>query len=714
MKAKMQEVLELRRSPNILTVTNRNDRRSDRDRVIEIDTINTRWIAAESAERERLFDNLMAFFDIHGGAWAKEDLVKLRSEGRHPVSFNIAEQKLRTLAGSIQSEKWDYEYLPLNNKHTTLTKGIKHWYFADKEQYNYAFAENKTLLRGLIHSGVEEMEIRYDIRPTGAISFRPCLPGTVLQDPYWQSDDLKDWKRAIKHAWMTAQEMIEYFDISDPEIEVIAAMDKQSGHWYDPVNNVDDFENVPSTWGSKYLVIEYRYIEELKTTRLHGRRPDGTFVPFPVDIKEDEVRDVMDLYGIESAEDLREYPYEDQILKYTTIAPRASSALLLADGTHPTQCGYIGFFPFSAAREMGINKGVMESILDIQRTLNYRESKKDDVIAAAASGAMAVNVDKLDNAVNAVRDLKQNKTRPDFVLPVHGDPSNLMAPIPTTEVPHSILQDIGSLIEMFDRVTPVTPALEGASTSDESGILFEMRHAVTKLGILLYHDNWMSHLSAKAEAWYNQASITYRGLYQKVDLADKPGFIEFNSPRYMGDQKSYLNSVEFLPRARVVVSLSRTSPTEQFAKRAMLLDMSKMLSANPEMAKQQFRVVMNQMIKTLDLSPEERVKYETMGELQEQIDVLELFTQREGLMASMLSSKVNQGQAMMMLQQLQGAMGQALGGGEQVPEALSQASSGSPGELPGGGAPAAPLIGPEGPSNAPGQPVETRRGEFQP
>jgi len=710
-KAKMSEILELRRAPNILTVTNKAGRKSDVDRVLEIDTMNMRWIAAEASERERLFDNLTAFFDIHGGAWAKEDLVKLRSEGRHPVSFNIAEQKLRTLAGSIQSEKWDYEFLPLNNKHSSLTKSIKHWYFADKEQYNYSASENKTLLRGLIHGGTEEMEIRYDIRPTGAISFIPNLPGTVLQDPYWQSDDLKDWKRAIKHAWMTADEMMEHFDISDPELETIAFMDGKSGHWYDPINNVDDMRSVPSTWGSKYLVVEYRWLETLKTTRLHGRRPNGAWMPFPLDIKEDEVRGLMERYGIESVDDLREYPYEDSILKYTTIAPRASSSLLLADSVHPVQCGNIGFFPFSAAREMGINKGVMESAIDIQRTLNYRESKKDDVIASAAAGAVAVNMDKLENGKNDLRDFKQNKTKPDYVLGVHGDPTSLMAKIPTAEVPESILQDIGALIGMFDRVTPVTPALEGSTSSDESGVLFEMRHAVTKLGILLYHDNWTDHLSAKAEAWYNQASLTYRGLYQKIDTTDKPGFIEFNAPQYMGDQKAYLNSVEFLPRARVVVSLSKTSPTEQFAKRAMLLDMSKMLAANPEMAKQQFRVVMNQMIKTLDLSPEERARYEQIGEMQEQIDMLQLFAEREQLIAGAMGAKVGQAQSAMMLKQFEGQMSQSLGGppqgGEQIPQALS------PAESAGGGQPALPEPVEQGPEGI-GAPIDIRGGEFQP
>ncbi len=680
--------------------------KSNKDDVVaRVEETNERWITAETDNRNRLFENLMAFYDINGGAWPASDLNDLRRQGRHPTSYNIAEQKLNTLAGSIQAEKFDYDFLPLNLQESSLTKGIKHWYYADKEQYNYTFSENKTLVRGLIHSGDEEMQIKYDVRETGAIAFTPQLPGVVLKDPYWLSDDIKDWVRAIKHAYMLPSEILEYFDCSDPQIEMLARNDAVGGDWYEPRKNVNDLEYLPGEWGSKLQVIEYRWLDEIRTTRLYGRLPIGRWVPFPLDIKESEVRKLKNFFGIESFEDIKEFPYQDRVLRYHVVAPSASNKPIIEDKVHPVQCGFIGFFRFSSAKEMGIEKGVMEAILDLQRTLNYRESKKDDVIASAGSGATVVNVDALRNGETDLAKIRQNKTKPDFVLGVNGDPSKIFGTFPTGEVPQSIWNDINNLVQMFDRITPVTPALEGAGPSDESGVLFEMRHAVTKLGTLMLYDNWQNYQAWKAEAWYNQAQRTYKHLYQKIKKHDEPGSIEFNKPNGDG---TYLNSVDMLPRSRIVVSLSKSSPTQQMATRAMLFDMAKMMSANPQLVKPQLRVTLNKLIESLELSPEERQNYKVLGKMQEQNDFLEIFATRENLISTAAQSKVGTAQADLMLKQLQEQLQQTMQPQQGVPDAISAPA------LPQGGEIEEASFSETEAASAPGQEVEVRGGTFQP
>ena len=705
---------------DILTKTNKLTRGSKYETVRNIEDTNNKWIASEQKNIDRMWENFRAFYDIDGGAWDSASLADLKSQGRHPTSINIAERKLQTLAGSIQSEKFDYDFLPLNLQESSLTKNIKHWYYADKEQYNYTFAENKTLLRGLIHAGDEEMEIRYDIRHTGAISFRSCFPGTVLKDPYWLSDDLKDWKRAIKHSWMTAQEILDYFEIDDPALQTLATQDATGGEWYEPRSNVDDLRNFSegqmNKWGSKLLVIEYRWLEELKTTRLYGKLDTGNWIPFPLKIKENEVRKLKSLFGIESWENIKEFPYEDRVLRYSIICPNGTSMPIVENEEHPVQCGFIGFFRFSASKEVGIEKGIMEAILDLQRTLNYRESKKDDVIASAGVGATIVDIDRLDNQKADLDRIKKNKTKPDFVLGVHGNPNDIFGKMPTGDVPPDIWRDIQSLVGLFDIISPVTPAMEGSSRPDESGVLFQMRNAVTKLGTLMLYDNWQNYLMWKAEAWYNQAIRTYKGLYTKIPFSDKPGIAEFNKP--MGDG-TYLNSVDMLPRSKVIVTLSKSSPTQQMNERAMLFDMAKMLSANPQLVKPQLRITLNKLIETLELSPEQTMNYKMLNKMQEQIDIMEIFAQYETLANTVAQSKLGQEQAQMMLAQIKMQMsqmgqmqqpGQEQGGQgqQQVPESISapniQADSSAMAELP----------APTQNEGEPGAPIETIRGPFQP
>lgn len=655
---------------NVMTKTTKQKRGTDGEMVSYVEDLNKWWAEAHSNDRDRLFDNLKAYFDINGGAWPESYLADMEAQGRHVASFNIAEQKLNTLAGSIQSERWDFAFTPIGTKPNSLTSNIKHLYYADKEQYNYQASENIALIHGLVHRCYEEMYIDYNIRPSGAIAFKPVLPGMILSDPYWMSDDIKDLKRAIKHAWMTAKQIKEFYEIDSHEINIAIEQDDIGGQRYEQYDQVDEFKEVQyarRVHGARYLVIEYRWLEHYKTTRLYARLPQGQWLPLPVGAKEGEVRDIMARLGVSGIDSIREFQFEDDELNLMTCAPHLMNSKLLWKGKHDVQCGNIGLFHFSSAREMGLDKGIMESLLDIQRTLNYRQSKIDDIIASGGSGAVAVDVNKLQNQKRTLDEYKQNKTRPDYVLPVNGDPNNIVKLLETTVVPESILRDVNSLIDYFDRVTPVTPALEGAATRDESGILFEMRHAVTKLGTSKLYDRWRHFLTVKAEAWYNQARNTYRGIYIKVDNTEMPGEVEFNVPEYQNGTKVYINSIETLPRAAVAVTLSKNSPTEQLSQRAMLYDMIKVYSAHPELFKFQIRLATNKMMQTMELQPEERQILAQYTKIQAQIDTVEQLAQLETLMANALNSKVLQAQASQMLQQMQQQIQQPQAG-MQIPQ----------------------------------------------
>ncbi len=691
---------------NIMTKTSKRLRGSNAQIVKDIDDKNRKWVAAHRDDQDRMFAALGAFFDINGGSWPKRERDALIAQGRHPVSFNVAEQKLQSLAGSIYSEKWDFDFLPMNLDENSLTKGIKYWYYADKEQFNYSHSERKCLERGLIHAGYEEMSIDYSIRSTGGIAFKSCLPGTVVPDPYWVTDDYKDWRDAIQHAWMTPRQIMEYYETSDPQIVLAAKAIDLSGHKYETTDDLEKFRDreygMPQ-WGDKYLVIQNRWLEKLKTTRLHAKMPDGEWFALPVGVEEEAVRAFVSMNGL-SWEDIKEFPYEDNILYLASVVPQLSQSAVLFKGKHDIQCGTIGLFPFTSVREMGMNKGIMEKMLDIQRTLNYRESKKDDIIASTASGAVAANLDALPNGERDLANLKANKTRPDFVQGVHGNPRDVLAAIPRGDVPPDIWNDIAQLVDMFDRVSPVTPALEGAAQKGESGVLFEMRHAVTKLGTVILYDNWQQHLMNKAEAWYNQAQITYKGQYKQVKT-DEGQDIEFNSPVYddMG-QKYYENSTDDLPRARVIIALSKSSPTERISEQMKLYDMTKILAANPELFKDEIRVLTSRMFNTMEWSPEDMQKLKMFDQMKTMRDMIGIMTEIKNLQASGMNAEVMMGQAQQMIQQMQAQMQPQQGGG--APQALSPAQ--------GGGAAEPTQLPPPPEGTEPGAPIETFRGEFRP
>lgn len=696
---------------NINTKTSRRMRSSDGEFVQFVDDRHRRWMDAQADQRKRLFGALDAFMDINGGMWHAEERAQLAESGRHAVSINIAKQKLETLSGSLMSEKFDFDFKPLDIESNTLIKSVKHWYYADKDQYNYQSADSETNISGLIQTGVQEMYIDYDIRRTGAIGFRPKIDGTVIQDPNWQTNDIKDWREAMCDGWLSPSQMVEQFSVTDPAVMKLAEQDYWVGETYEPGDDVRAFEDAPRTYGSRYLVTEYRWLEKLKTTRLHVKMPDGEWMALPLKAPEGHVRAFLEQNGI-SWYDVKEFPYEDNILYYGIISPDLTAVapdLVFVRGKHPTQPGMIGLFKFSATRKMGIDKGMFEYILDINRTLNYRQSKMDDIIAAAASGMTLVDKSKVGGD-KGVRAITQNKTRPDYVHGVDGDPNNVATLFPVGQVPEHIFRQVNELIDLFERVSPVTPALEGASESGESGVLFEMRHAVTKLGTMRLYDNWRQFLMDKAEAWYNQAQITYKDLYRKIPRADGLGDVEFNAPAFRDGpdgerRKVYVNSIDELPRATVIVTLAKSSPTERMARRIELFDTTKMLSAHPELFKAEIRILTNDLIATIERTPEEQQKLKRIQMLQEMRDITEIFTQIEQLKAQGMEAQAMQAQLSQMLQNVQSQM---QGGGaatDEVPEQSTPAGR----ELP-----QTELTAQGAQGEQPGAAVETFRGQFNP
>jgi hypothetical protein len=199
-----------------------------------------------------------------------------------------------------------------------------------------------------------------------------------------------------------------------------------------------------------------------------------------------------------------------------------------------------------------------------------------------------------------------------------------------------------------------------------------MRHAVTKLGTLVLYDNWKQHLMNKAEAWYNQARVTYKDQYRKVTDTDMDEVVEFNSPAYEVGEEGDIsvateNSIADLPRARVYVTLRKDSPTQRIAEQSMLYDVTKILSAHPELFQSEIRVLTNQILRTIELDPAEKRKIEMNGKLKEMRDVLATLGEIEGIKANTAQAMLLQEQVKGMLQQMAQQMGAAPGGPQGQP-----------------------------------------------
>jgi hypothetical protein len=235
-------------------------------------------------------------------------------------------------------------------------------------------------------------------------------------------------------------------------------------------------------------------------------------------------------------------------------------------------------------------------------------------------------------------------------------------------------------------------------------------------------DSWQQHNLDKAEAWYSQAQIQYKGIYTKVKRIDSQEKVEFNAPAYrpMIDPKSgsvmrkkvYLNSIETLPRAKVIVTLQKSSPTQEIYNRQKFNEITNVLAGHGEMFTSEIRVVTMEWLKTLDLEPEMKQYLETLFAIHRQNDLLAALAQRENNKTAIVNGKVGQAQGMQMLQQMEQQLAQTMQPQPvQRPEAITPATP----QIERGSVQEATFeetTPASGPTNI--EPVQTPRGPFVP
>jgi len=585
------------------------------ERVQQIFTERNDAIKAQQASLDRGIAAWKYYFALSGDQWPEKELAQLNDEQRLPYQFNILTPKVQTMAGAIITDLQEPSWVPIEGEKTTTTEAVKDSYYADKELTNWRFALIQTIEAGLVHGGWLEMVETKKYNPMGNIGLEYIRPGALIPDAYWKSDDDRQLKKAWKSQYFTAEGLAFKYQKMTDKIKEALDRKKQHGREGAPTDAAEQRRKYVGQVGDEYEVIEEMWLEVIKTKRLVGRRVDE-FMQIPFPVTEDKA--VLDLFAERNNIDwltVNEEPYEDMIYHTTAICPSLDPELIINEEKPRLQVKGLPIFHFTTQRHEGKDKGLVETIMDPQTTINKRINLESELVAKANGGATLYNEDLFDSDEKKEREFKNNRNKPGYLMF-----ANLKNSLPVKEeikpnqYPSQIMTQVELMTDLLPLISNVSDAWSAESSAGEAGILFERKAQMNKIATLLIDEGVKRLINNVGEAYFYQWQITYAKLPRQVTKHSGRGMITLNEPLEDG---SIRNAVSYTPRCRVVITENINSPTQQLRKRTMAGEILKEL--NPETNQLMFQGFVGMMVENMDLPDDVKEKFKGFQEIEQAV-----------------------------------------------------------------------------------------------
>lgn len=593
---------------------------------------------------ERTSESFNLYSGINESQYPDEIKAKMAEENRNPFQANFIRSKVNGLAGSIIKNFFDISYEPINGEHTDLTRYVKNLMLSDKEKLDWNSVYKDTVIDGLIHLGIEEMYISFRYSPLGNIGFRRILPGHVLLDPNWLSNNAWDLRRIWKSAFLTPREIKEIYKTKAEEVDNYIKTKLGIPSKFD---NGDDTKGYPhygmnEIYGDKFRVIEFHHLEKEKR-KVEVVVSDGTVVPEgPNEFK----REWAIANGIDLSDGVMSREEDFDCYYVTTICPTLSRYLVLEDKKALIQIGRLPFFPWSCARINGINSGIPDLLKSIQRTYNYRESMMDYMISSSANGAAMIDPDVVDGDENRMRLIAENWNKPNFKMFTRSGAlasgREFIKEFPKTQVDYGVVNEINRMIDMADMVSQQPAAMDARSEgSEESGILYARKQLQAEVTQTILLKGLEQHHNEKGEAYFLLAQKLYSGVYREFYFSETGEKIEINKPIITPSGEHIENDISTLPRMKVIVSQSPEGITNRAVDRAVNTEILRMIP--PELAMSRSLAVKN-IMNTLDISRNEKQRYEESADIEYMLSKERAITELMRLKTTQLQMQAQLGQ----------------------------------------------------------------------
>jgi hypothetical protein len=532
------------------------------------------------------------------GQWPSSAVAEMLREGRHIATYNFVRPTVDNLAGSIMKNPFSFDFSPVSDELSTLTYAAKEMFYLDKELMDWSSAVLAMIQAGLVHEGTVEMFVSKEYDPKfGNIGLRYRLPGTVLFDPRWRTPRHKDCKKCWSSAMLTPLDMLDIFpeqaeairgvvmkrkgaSLQNSRVSQLAEDQLLHGDQYGTNNGIYPFDVHDEEWGKAYRVITCYHMEKVRK-KFEFVIGNGGNIPIPPELTtDDEIESIANKIQWMNEnvpewqpEGVFEDYTEEEVQFATSICPTLMPGVLLDDRPTEVQCGCLQFFLWSCNRSNGESSGVVASVIDLQRQVNYLESLLSYKIAVeGGGGAQFYDPDGFADGIEEAKfKTSRNNPKANFRLKtgyLTKNPRGPAIPVIKSGYPGEVDRLLTHLLDVvLPRITPVTPASQGRTEgSNESGYLFRLKKLQSDVQQFTIFAGLRNFWNEVGEAYLIQGCITYgNGIQRQFFHPASKGMLTINEHRVQDGVEVIVNDMARLKdiRHRVIVTESEDSPTRK-------------------------------------------------------------------------------------------------------------------------------------------------------
>jgi len=636
---------------NIITSPIKNVRSSDNDLVTTVLNEADTAYRVQKNNFDRAFRSWKQYFASEGDQWDDESLITLKEEYRNAAQFNVTTPKVNALAGAILADLPDMSWAPVDGQKSIVTESVAETYYTDRDLYNYEDVFLKVFRDGFVHSG--DLYICEDSKyGMPRIKFAREMPGFLIWDPYWKTDDDRDVEIVYRVRYLLAPQLVRHYNTKAEEILREMREYKRDKSNY-PTRGDDKRRQFDSRVGDEFKIIEKHYLEHIKAVRLMGRREGSLqWIPFPIRKERAYLERFADLNQIDWTTVI-ETTYEDRIHYYTAVCDSFKNLALVSGAKSPIQVNGLPFFHFTSNRFAGKDMGIVEQIRDVQQTINKRESLVTEIISKANGGSTLVEKDMFQDEKQR-QDFQKKKNKPGHVefVNLQGVKVPFMH-YAQNQYPSAVLDQIG---RMYNTALPLasmaSDALSSITDSGDSGILYERKYQINMIANTLLNRSIRQFIQNVGEAYFYQWQLTYSDQERNILFRDGKTRITLNKR----EGGLVYNNPMSVPRMRVVTTENTKSQTYQMRWRSIWAEMLNSIDYNAAPA--HYLLAMKNFFETIEMKEEDKEQLKVINEMMMMkarlILVKDMTGVQSGIQGDTLVSMQTEAQIEQMMQQLQG------------------------------------------------------------
>lgn len=361
------------------------------------------WIDVQrrNGYRDRLEKNFRYY---NGDQWDAKSLTSLNEQKRPAHTYNYYQGTIDVIQGQLEKTPLSTNFDAIQRSLTDEADIVQQVYDYDYERGDYEFKDSLFTRDGLIITGVQKMIIDYRHDPLGNIGWLNVNPIYVVEDPYWQSDDIMDCRGVYNFSWMTPSSIKSQFHKSTEQIKEAIKRHKDKTASQEITNKIAD--RSPEFYDHKndqYLVIEFCYQKKVKAKRVFDTE-NGVFDErFDNEAFQNLSNEEFEYAMFSQGQSYKMVPGERTVIKVVTICPGISRDLILEDGDYPLQLGRLPYVFWAPKNSYGYRQGVGDKLIDPQDVLNKRESVATHMLGTAGNGNYLIEEDAFSDVSEEIK-----------------------------------------------------------------------------------------------------------------------------------------------------------------------------------------------------------------------------------------------------------------------------------------------------------------------